>query len=166
MTNKLPDSKEVRAFLDAIRENPFDDTARLVFADYLQEVVPEETALIAAYRGGAKKHLEDFCARAVGYYHPDNWYNAPPDPDDEDYRAGLESHESEKAFFTYEYVVRAVLDMFRRNDHALPVGPIQQAGRMLADADERRAFWDAVEVITGYHVPTKFRGESYTVCSC
>lgn len=164
--SKLPDTKEIVAFLEAIRENPLDDTNRLVMADYLQETVPEETALIAAYRGGAKKHLEDFCARAVAYYHPDKWYNTPQDPDDEDYQAGLKHHATEKAFFTYEYVVGAVLTMFRTNSHAWPVGPIQEAGRMLDDRDERRAFWDAIEVITGYHVSTKFRGESYTVCSC
>lgn len=162
----LPDTKEVAAFLSAIRKAPFDDNTRAVFADWIQENVPDSEDLQAAYAGGAKKYIEDFCARALAYYHPDKWYKTKPDPDDEDYAWQLEQYRDDEAFFTYEYVVNMALVMTRTGDYAFPVGPVQEAGRILEDETERRALWDALEVITGYHFDKKFRKQAYTVCSC
>jgi uncharacterized protein (TIGR02996 family) len=159
----LPDTKEVAALLDAIKNDPFDDTARLVLADLIQEHVPNSENLQAAYRGGAKKHIEDFCARAVAYYDASDWYKPPLTPEQQ---AEVDDYAADHQFFNYEYVVHMVLEMIRTGDHAFRVGSIQEAERMLEDRDEKRAFWDALEVITGYHFDKKFRREMYTTCSC
>lgn len=55
-------SVEVAALLAAIQQNPKDDTARLVLADWLQEHVVGSEELQNLYRGGARKWLEEFCA--------------------------------------------------------------------------------------------------------
>jgi len=161
----LPDSAEVAALLRAVRENPFDDTARLVMADYIQEHVENSEDLQAAYRGGAKKHIEDFCARAVAYYSDNvqDWYKHPRTPEQQE---EIDDYVADHAFFNYEYVVRMALEMIRTGGHAFRVGSIQEAERMLEDKAEKRAFWDALEVITGYHFDKGFRREMYTTCAC
>jgi uncharacterized protein (TIGR02996 family) len=54
-------SQEVAAFIAAIAANPDDDTARLVFADWIEEHL-RDRELAELYRGGARKWMEEFVA--------------------------------------------------------------------------------------------------------
>lgn len=157
--SKLPDTKDVQAFLATIRSNPFDDTNRLVFADYLRETCPEEVDLIAAYAGGAKQYLHDLVDRCVERYKP-GAFNDFVNP--EDAQRYWDSHK----WFDYEYVVEEALRCIREGDEDFNVGNTMAAQDVLDDETVRREFWSAIEVITGYHVPPEFRHHVGYYCSC
>jgi uncharacterized protein (TIGR02996 family) len=146
----FPTDERVEVFLAKIRESPFDDDNRKVFADWIQENIPGSEELQAAYRGGAKAHLEDFCERVQEHYRP--WHR-------DGYGDGAD-------FFTYEYVVNMGLEMIQTGKRGFRVRSAQQAESMLEDDVEREKFWDALSVITGYHLDADFRIDAYTTCSC
>lgn len=145
MLPELPQQQEIESFLAAIRKDWRDDTARLVFADWLQERYPEQADLIAMYRGEARKYVEELCAR----------YD-----ESEDQRGGY-------GRMSPDHLIEQAVECAAGREGGISFGAAEDlCYAFRAHGEEWAQFWRAIEVLSGYRIPDDARNDVGYGCGC
>lgn len=163
--SSMYDSKEVEALLAAVRDNPDDDTPRLVLADWIQENIQDSDTLQALYRGGAKRWLEEL---AETYGGEAEWEDEEED-DDGNTVVVTRTHD-EYTWLDYEYILtegrRCLLGEEAQWVGAnFNCGNIQGLADFLNEETNAQMLWTCLEVMTGIRADNA-RGKAWFSCAC
>lgn len=146
MTDELRKRNEVEGFLASIRENPQDDTNRLVFADWLQENYPEETDLIAAYRRSYAELRDEVVALCKEY----------------DESRGY----SRYGYMDPDYLIAQAIDCAAGRATVISLGTAEDLTFALRTHDaEWDKFWKVIEILSGYRTDHVREDVGYS-CGC
>lgn len=162
---KLNQTAEVAALLAAIKNDPDDDTARLVLADWIDENMSDQHELAELYRGGAKTWLEELAEEYGGEYE----YEDEEEDDDGNTVTFTNSHD-EYAWLDYAYIVEEGRRCLEGKE-AQWVGKYFNCGNIqgLADFLNTKAnaemFWTCLEIVTGVR-SDKVRSGPWFSCAC
>jgi uncharacterized protein (TIGR02996 family) len=138
---------ERKAFLKALKKNEDDSTARLVYADWLDEHGEHEEADRMRKWDAAKKWIVKFCKK-----------HNPPDEDDED-----EWH------ITYADMIELGREAVANANKKAGESPFSCGNNMrMVDAlqDNSKEFWKNWSIITGIPVTPDAEEKIYFACAC
>ncbi len=140
-------SKEKQAFLDILKEDRYDSTTRLVFADWLEE------------RGFDDEALEQRRMSTQEWVEADKWmYEFVETIGGDDYELGS---------ITYGDVMRAAQDSLdsKDDDRLVQVGS-EYARDEMSNPGIRKRFWEAWRTITGQPLPDEAKDYRVFCCTC
>lgn len=158
---------EQQEFLDYIAQHPEDSSARLVYADWLEEHDQLEEADRQRKYALAEKWLRKFAKKCgetcTNYNEVWNTYFES----DQSQEAGEQASNAEQyQEITYEMVVQAGIDYIESDGNEWFTQYGSEGARDQAYGKTLKEYWKNIEIVTGLKVPNKFQDESPFSCSC
>lgn len=141
-------------FLARLKENPYDQVTRLVYANWLEENDFCEEALLQREWNPTKQRMAEKYMGAVA--------NAASGPQWKTYDENQRSYMSEVVHFDVQRVLNEAAEFLRTGEPLVFYGSM---GLQFGES-EAQEFWMHFEVLTGIPVPDRFRDLDFTTCSC
>lgn len=163
--NGLPQSQEVTALLAAIADDPDDDTARLVLADWIDENLSDQHELAELYRGGAKKWLEELAEEYGGEHE----YEDEEEDENGNITIVTATHD-DYAWLDYNYIVEEGRRCLEGKEAQwvgkhFNCGNVQSLADFLNNDTNADMLWTCLEVVTGVRAVNP-RGKAWFRCAC